>query len=305
MAFIVSFAISAFAEFPSFGSNLERRQLGDCSTPCAWFSNLATCSETDVTCVCGVITQAGSSVATCANCLQTVNATLAADVIQVEQLCQTGSVTTAPVRTTEAPSQPTGNQCNSQCSLINEALDVCTDDTCFCPTVVAEGPACSQCFAMVNVTEANLIGSVITGCVSEFPSLATANPITATASGANPCSTQCAVVANAASTCADNSCFCPTFLELGPACSSCWATVNATEASLLGSLLTDCMTAGGTTAGTHPLPTTTGQTTSIRIASTSSSKSGAQVGIGELFGAGYVHYIMFLAILAGLFTVLV
>jgi hypothetical protein len=56
----------------------------------------------------------------------------------------------------------------------------------------------------------------------------------------DPCSAQCGAVDAAATNCHDTKCLCPTILAQGPQCSSCWETVNATVATALAAIITDC-----------------------------------------------------------------
>jgi hypothetical protein len=93
---------------------------------------------------------------------------------------------------------------------------------------------------------------------------------TATTQGPDPCPTYapCVEIGNAINSCEDDSCFCPTLLAYGSQCSSCFVPVNATEASGLSLLMSECRsegyspltTGGGQTITTPGEGTTTAQT---------------------------------------------
>ena len=323
----VVLSVSVFAYLPNLDSNynLARRQLGDCTTPCSWIAGLASCSDTDVSCVCGVVNQAGSAaVSSCASCLQSVNATLAADVESVGEFCaDSGSTASAPAPapTSTPPASVTGiATCTiSPCQIIFEAHSSCTDDACFCPTLVAEGPACSACYATVNVTEAQLISLALQDCYSEYPSLATGTGATttgATSTGATlipptslPCAAQCAGINSAESLCPNASCLCSTLIAQGSACSSCYATINGTQATLIAQSLLSCQSefassSNSLSSKTSSTSTTKSVTISLSISSTT-SHSGALGGFDYMLGGGmgYVQFVMFLAMVAGLICV--
>ena len=90
------------------GISLVPTEVNSCSSPCSWVSGLDSCADTDTNCICRVFSSAGSAaVASCASCYQTVNATLAADVSEISQNCNsiatsTGLTTSVglPIRTT-------------------------------------------------------------------------------------------------------------------------------------------------------------------------------------------------------------
>lgn len=69
-------------------SHLLPRQDATCSTPCSWITQTETCGNNNLTCDCQIISQAGpAGVGSCANCLEPLNATLAAEAIQVGGYC--------------------------------------------------------------------------------------------------------------------------------------------------------------------------------------------------------------------------
>jgi hypothetical protein len=214
------------------------------------------------------------------------------------------------------------NNCNSQCSLVDNGLSICNDDACFCPYVTQGAAQCSQCFATVNVTAAAQWSSVISICHSEFP--ATTAILTSTAKAATTsarassvptitaaaCSSQCSLINQALLLCNADSCFCPTALADGPACSQCLASVFPASALALSSAMSICKTefpTGTTTqnAALQPTKATTTQPTTLLPVTTSSptSTSGSSpLSPGEIGGiAGGVIGGVILLGLAGFF----
>jgi len=132
-------------------------------------------------------------------------------------------------------------------------------DACFCPTVIAQAPACVSCIASVNATLSALLGTVVSVCSSEgFGGGATATSIHALTaitsgggSGANPCCTNsvCMSIVNAAASCVNDTCFCPTALALGSAFSHCYTTVNATISAEMSSVIFLCASEGFSMGG--------------------------------------------------------
>jgi hypothetical protein len=66
------------------------------------------------------------------------------------------------------------SQCTAACDPIGSAINACTDDACFCPTLLQYASGCSACWATVNATEATLISSVSAQCVAELSSTGSA-----------------------------------------------------------------------------------------------------------------------------------
>jgi len=237
-------------------------------------------------------------VTACATCLQPLNATLAAGLEQFETICA-GSVPSGSgnLSSTGAPTTgiTTGNptSCAGQCAGIATALTACADETCLCPTLLASGPACSQCFATVNVSEASLLSVAISQCQTV--------PIV-TNPGITQCSSQCGLVYIAATSCSQNSCLCPTVLAQGPQCSSCWATVNTTEASVIGSIFTACQSQLYPTKSSS---STGSSTPTIILSPTSTSRSAAYPARGvfeDILGTMGTQFIMLIAFVAGLLS---
>ena len=266
---------------------LHPRQLGNCVNPCAWAAAAATCSPSDVSCFCNVILSAGSQVPDCINCIRPMNASLASQLTEAVQVCG-GSLSSVanPGSTGITTGNPTS--CSSQCAGIATAVKSCGDERCLCPTLIAQGSACSACFATVNVTEASLLSVAISRCRT-VPTVSVARP--------TECSSQCGLVYIAATSCTDNRCFCPTFLAQGPECSSCWATVNKTEASNIGSILTACQ------KEVYPTKTTTDLTVSILSTSTATSLSSAGGGFGIGYGTTRMYVVILLAFVAGFLVI--
>jgi len=307
---------------------LQRRQIPTaCTTPCAWLTPLSACDTTDITCLCGVVNGAGSDVNTCATCLQSLDPTIAADIQEVAEICpSTGAPplteSNSPATgssliiggTTTAPPTVTGTDCASVCDPIASAEASCVaGDSCLCPTVVAAGPACSQCLLNVNATLASSVGAAINICNSEFP--------TATATGGlAACSSQCALINQALTACTDESCLCTTLIGQGPACSQCFATVNATEASILSGAIVTCQSllpgvtgipltnatqSSGLFPTAAPAPTKSSSQTVALTAATSSSHSAGMSDFGAIFGGSFIQWITILALVGGVFGVLI
>lgn len=294
---------------------LHRRQIpAACATPCAWLTPLSSCDTTDITCLCGVVNGAGADVNTCATCLQPLDPSISADIQEVAQICP--STGAAPITepnspttggTATSPPTATGTDCAGLCDPIASAEASCAvGDSCLCPTVVAAGPACSQCLLNVNATLASSVGVAISICNSEFPA-------TATATG-GACSSECALINQALTACTDESCFCTTLIGQGPACSQCYATVNATEASVLSGALVTCQSLlpGVTgipsvnatqTSALFPTaaPAPTQSQTVTLTAATSSSHSAGMGGFDVILGGSLIQSITILALVGGVF----
>lgn len=302
LALFFSSVICTLADVHNLHHQWERRQLSvdSCDGPCAWAAGVANCSTSDVECFCNVLSAAGTQIAPCVACLQPVNATVASDIEQIAEICgipivsatttaATGTITNGPILT----GNPT--QCSSQCGPIATALTACTDESCLCATIAAQGSACSACFATVNITEASILSVAMSQCLTV--------PITTNAIPTG-CNSQCGLIYLASSSCSNtNACICPTLLAQGAACTSCWATVNATEASVIGASITACQNAlysSTSTSGATSNPTINLAT---GASSTTRSASGARGGFGEVLGASGMHFILLLAFVAGLLSI--
>ena len=119
------------------------------------------------------------------------------------------------------------DQCSSQCVSVFDAIYSCIEDSCACPTFLADGPVCASCLATVNITVASIISSGVTFCQT--------GSITTT-----PCSSECELITKAAWQCVGEACYCSVLLAEGPGCSQCWASLNGTDASFYGDQITAC-----------------------------------------------------------------
>ena len=70
-----------------------------------------------------------------------------------------------PLRQRQRLLSETAYICSSQCSPIDIASAQCTDDACFCATVVQYAAACSQSWATIN---ANVFSTLLYGCQTEL-----------------------------------------------------------------------------------------------------------------------------------------
>lgn len=137
------------------------------------------------------------------------------------------------------------DDCQNECDEIISAADGCPDDACFCPTAVALGPACSDCLVSVNTTAADIIGSAVTGCESEFPTLipSTGGAPMPTSTGSGSECPDCSILVSAIDTCLDYTCLCPTALMVGPSCSDCLVGAgDVTDAVVIASYISACET---------------------------------------------------------------
>jgi len=228
-----------------------------CTSQCDPIANIASTCTLD-TCYCPTFASYGPA---CSACYLSINATLAAEIGEVVTACasEVSEVsTTANVATT--PATATAVPCTSQCNAVDNIAATCTAASCFCPTFISYGSACSSCYATINATLASELGNIITGCQIEFSTTAkggsTPTPTTNGGGGATTC-TQCDVIADAASSCSDDACFCPTLASLGPACSSCLQPINATAAFEVASILSICTSEFPNLASGGSVPTQT------------------------------------------------
>jgi hypothetical protein len=145
---------------------------------------------------------------------------------------------------------PTSDPCDASCSKVGAAYLSCSDNACFCPTILASGMACSSCLATVDTdpTDAAVIASDYANCGTGKAATAATGPTPTS----DPCAPQCSNVGLALFACFDDACLCPRILASGLPCSSCLATVDAdpSDAATLGSFYTSCK------SGTGPQPTT-------------------------------------------------
>lgn len=200
--------------------------------------------------------------------------------------------------------------CASQCSVLNQAISTCPDDTCFCPILTAAGTGCSQCYATLDITAANDLSSAFSICESEFFFSTSATAL------ASACSVPCNLINQALTVCSDDTCFCPAALASGSQCSSCLATVDIQQAHDIGSAIQICQNEFPATTGFSPptvyvttgsptmafTPVRTGAaesaTTSTPSSTSAKSSSGlAPAAIGGIVG-GFIVLFAAAAILA-------
>ena len=318
---------SVSANVHNIRRHVQRRQVpAACTTSCAWLTPLSNCGTTDLNCLCGIVNGAGADVQTCATCLEPTNPDISTDIQEVAELCPssgappitesagttTESAALGATATTTTPSTVTDTDCSSLCDPIVSAEASCTVDSCFCPTVVVAGPACSQCLLNTNATVASSIGLAINICNSEFPAT--------TGAGSTGCSSQCALINQALTACTDESCFCTTLIGEGPACSQCFATVNITEASILSGAIATCQSLlpgvtgipSGNGTQTTKGPALTGfpstQSTVQTVALTGSTSSSHSAGMSDfdgIFEGSFVRWVTVLALVGGVFGVFI
>jgi hypothetical protein len=194
--------------------------------------------------------------------------------------------------------------CANICQGVGSALQTCPGDQCYCPTVVAQGPACISCISPFDTTFANMLGPAITGCISRFPPLAT-NP-TSTAIASSICLPECAPIIAAVTSCADLSCFCGAMLKFGSTCNACWATIDTVEAGNIATQLSECHIAA--TGGTISFPSTTRASPStgagFSIPASSTSTSVSRSGAKKECQVSVVHYIFLTVFLSYLCSVI-
>ncbi len=182
-----------------------------------------------------------------------------------------------------------------------------------CPPFATAGPACLQCWQVINTPEASALPAAITSCLSEFPTLTEGPTLTGTTFYPLPtyCASQCALINALSNDCISNvTCNCPVFLAEGATCQACWETVDTTVANNIFSASTACQVLGFTPLATANSTTSKSGTVIFGVptgngASMSRSISGARAGVGQVFGGGLLAFITFLAAVAGTFTVFI
>src|SRR2546423_496454 len=175
----------------------------------------------------------------CINCVQPFNASLASGLASLAQDCASLSTLTATSNATATPGNSTASSptlaptCLAACSLASGAERTCLNYACACPTVLAAGSVCSQCYASINATEASLWGQDIALCRTWSATVLTNTTVPST------CTAVCNSVASV-TTCANLDCSCPAILAAGPACSQCIGSFNITRSSI-GQAITRCL----------------------------------------------------------------
>jgi hypothetical protein len=175
----------------------------------------------------------------------------------------------------------------SACVTFEEAADACSDNACFCPTAIAVGPACANCFGPYNASFSSEILSIVSECSQVGASTSTSSAAAAVTATTDPClasNAACQTLYAAAETCADDACVCPTVWVYAPACAACYKTYNATVSSDLVQALSTCaeegytsVGAGGATLTSQSSGQTIALTTQTTGAQTTSTGGGAVV----------------------------
>ena len=245
-----------------------------------------------------------SQVLSCINCVQPFNATLASGLASLAEDCASlstltaTSYATATSNLTATPGNSTASSptlaptCLAACSLASGAERTCLDYACACPTVLAAGSVCSQCYASINATEASLWGQDIALCRTWSATALANNTVPST------CTAVCNSVASV-TTCANLDCSCPAILAAGPACSQCIGSFNITQSSI-GQAITRCLS----WSATFQKPTATSTKSSSGPAVTVQVTVVTQTpSVGSRFVTVQWMYLVNLGILAGLFSI--
>lgn len=132
-----------------------------CSTQCARITQAALVCVDDA-CYCPILVADGPQ---CSRCLVSQNNVASADFLGSQIVGCRSELATLPAAT--QTSLPPLNPCEAYCGPINQAAAACTNDACFCSTIVAQGSDCSQCWAPFNTAEASYVASLLSGCQSE------------------------------------------------------------------------------------------------------------------------------------------
>ena len=252
----------------------------------------------DDACICPPILASGLA---CSSCLATVDAdpSDAAFIGSEFTSCKTGPGLIL-----------TSDPCAPQCSNIAFATVRCSDNSCLCPTFLASGLGCSSCLATVDADPSDAAS------IASYYSACKAGP--GPTSTPDPCDSPCSNIGLAYSKCSDNACLCPTILSSGPACVSCLFNLEQDfgDAATIKSDYINCIASASiqqsTTATQFTLnPSTPASnfpakpTSSSQESNNSAAKSDARGFAAEVFGARYIQMIMFIAIVAGLFSAFV
>jgi hypothetical protein len=272
-----------------------------CASQCEPLVNAQTC--TDLACACPPYLIAGG---TCLQCTGPLNATASSIIVGSLSSCFSQSLNQTRATATGIP---TGIPCASQCADIIQVPTTCSNELCSCTAYISEGPSCYTCTAPFNGTAASILSKDISICQSNYPALGTVPPTPA------PCFSPCAFTSQIAAVCGtvnvDDACFCPTFVASASPCSSCYVTVNVTQAILISSALDICSSKFPAlfTHSTSPTPGPTISTTSPRVTSSVTVTATAQLsGSGEslkgLLGEFEIQWSMLFAFVGGLLVVI-
>jgi hypothetical protein len=256
--------------------------------------------------------EAGSAAQTCLSCLQPVDPEDASDLQALIQDCPSVLATAGSAAgPTATAGGLNGEQCGSQCAPITQVISQCgANQACACPTFISAGPGCSQCYATINATVANEIGTIVNECQGVV------GPTPGPGGAGDQCVSPCAPISSVLEVCGTNeACACPSLLSAGPACSQCYLTANITLAVDIGSIVSLCQAIAPSTTS-HLGPTTQpsgnggatstgGSSKSLTLVPvTTASKSGARGGVVEMMGTTCIQIVMFLIFVGGVFGVL-
>ena len=226
-----------------------------CATQCAPIIDAQAC--TNDACSCPAYLAVGAS---CLQCTGVLNATASSIISAKIFSCVSASLRNTLTTTNTTLTVP----CGGQCSNIIQ-ISTCAGEMCSCTAYLRDGPACYSCTAPFNPSAASILSKDISVCQSNFPALGTAVPMP------GPCFSQCAFLSQISAVCGttNDTCFCPTFVSSGSACSDCYATVNVTYAAILSSGFDIC---SSEFPSLFPKPTPTlGPTRSETLGSTTST----------------------------------
>lgn len=133
---------------------------------CIWLKNLDSCATKNLACICDVFAATGTQVSICVTYEQAVNATIAAEIIELKQRCLLPS-STSP--------RPTADPCiNGACDWLR-GITTCaeTDIACFCRVYSAAGgsqiSSCVNCEEGFNITFASEIEAIGSQCLTPTP----------------------------------------------------------------------------------------------------------------------------------------
>jgi hypothetical protein len=184
------------------------------------------------------------------------------------------------------------------CNFVGTIFSQCDNSTSTCDPcaqVFAVGLAGVQaCFNCANASDpfAGIFVELLELCFLGTPNATT------TVTGPAPavtfdCFTQCAPLLHDVINCPNVTCGCSVILGEGPACSSCFKTVNASIASTIGEAISYCSHAGpvtntssatatsGSSSGSAVATTTTSSASGSKSSGASASATGATSGAGR------------------------
>jgi hypothetical protein len=151
---VLSECYSVFPSFTTLTNTTTQSSHSDCSA--CDILNAASASCPGNACFCPTLSSFASL---CTSCLSTV---YPANITNIESAWS--ACTSEYPQLTPPPSLVA--QC-SACSVIATAASSCSNDACFCPTLISLGTSCTNCALTINGTFASLVGVIISECESE------------------------------------------------------------------------------------------------------------------------------------------